>query len=78
MLYARSYQRQHREFTKSRYEDEDKYNAEKDTHREAVLVPAVDLSTSFRAALPDICLLIVFNVLFFMLSILFFMTYDVH
>jgi ABC-type transport system involved in multi-copper enzyme maturation permease subunit len=78
MRYARSYQRQHREFIKSRYEDEDRYNAEKDTHREAVLVPAVALSASFRAALPDVCLLVVFNALFFMLSILFFVRYDVH
>ena len=78
MLYARSYQKQHREFIKSRYTDEDKYNAEKDRHREAILAPAVDLSESLRAALPDVCLLIVFDVLFFMLSILFFIRYDVH
>ena len=78
MRHVRSYHKQHREFIKSKYKDEDKFNAEKDTYSEPVRVQAVALSTSFHAALPDICLLIVFNVLFFMLSILFFIRYDVH
>jgi ABC-type transport system involved in multi-copper enzyme maturation permease subunit len=78
MRYARSYHEKHREFVKGRYKDKDKFDSEKETYSKAVRVPAVAFSASFRGALSDICLLVVFNVLLFMLSILFFFRYDVH
>ena len=78
MSYIRSFRNQHREFTRNRFRDREKYNAEKEQYSKAVEVPRIDFAASFRSAAPDMCLLVIFNVLFLMLSVLFFIRYDVH
>lgn len=78
MRYVRSYYEPHRELRKDYYRDREKFEAERENYSEPVEAPPMDFSASFRAAAPDICLLVVFNVLFFMLSVLFFVRYDVH
>ena len=78
MRYARSYYELHRESYMTFYRDEDAFEAGEDRYSKAIVVSPMDFSESFRSAALDICLLFVFNVLFFMLSVLFFIRYDVH
>ena len=78
MRHVRSFRDVHRDFAKKRFTNRDEYNAERDKYREAPQMPSAAFSASLRVALPDICLLCIFNVLFFMLSVLFFIRYDVH
>ena len=76
--YARSYHDPHREMIKLIWKDRDKYREERKKFSKALEVPSVNFSASLNAALPDIGLLAILNVLFFMLSVLFFIKYDVH
>lgn len=78
MNYVRSFYNQHRKFVQNQFRDKEKYDTEKEQYSKAVEPPHIDFAASFRSAAPDICLLVIFNVLFFMLSILFFIRYDVH
>ena len=78
MDYARSYNEKHREFAKKLWTDMPGFQAERGKYSKAAHVPPIAFSASFRAAAPDFCLLIILNVLFFMLSVLFFIKYDVH
>jgi hypothetical protein len=78
MDYSRSYSEKHREFAKKLWTDMPEFQAGKGKYEKAVHVPPIAFSRSFRAAAPDICLLIILNGLFFMLSMLFFIRYDVH
>jgi ABC-type transport system involved in multi-copper enzyme maturation permease subunit len=78
MRYARSYHERHREFAKILWKDRDKFGEEREKYTKAVQAPPIPFAASFRSAAPDICLLAIFNILFFMLSILFFTRYDVH
>ncbi len=78
MSFARAYSEKHREFAKSQWSNKDKFRAEREKYQKAVHVPSITFSASFRAAAPDFCLLIILNGLLFMLSMLFFIRYDVH
>ena len=90
MRYTRSYHKAHREYVKQfqkkldklRWTDWDRYLKERDKKHEeygkTVESPTIHISASFRAAVLDICLLIVLNVMLFMLAVLFFIRYDVH
>lgn len=78
MSFARSYSEKHREFAKNQWSNKDKFRAEREKYQKAVHVPSITFSASFRAAAPDICLLVILNCLLFMLSMLFFIRYDVH
>ena len=78
MDYVRSYHDPHREMIKLIWKDIRKYGEEKKKFSEVIEVPPVNFSTSLSAALPDICVLAILNVLLFMLSVLFFIRYDVH
>lgn len=74
--HARSYHEPHREMIKLIWKDRDKYREEAKKFSKAIEVPSVNFSASLSAALPDICLLAILNVLFFMLSVLFFIRYE--
>jgi hypothetical protein len=63
---------------KTLWKDREKYGEDRKKFSKALEAPSIAFSASFRAAAPDICLLAIFNVLFFMLSVLFFIRYDVH
>jgi len=78
MRYVRSYHEPHREFVKTLWKDREKFNEDRRKYSKTPDVPPIAFSASFRSAAPDICLLAVLNVLFFMLSVLFFIRYDVH
>ena len=78
MSFVRGYNEKHREFAEKLWTDRGKFRAEREKYQKAVHVPPIGLSASFRAAAPDICLLIIFNGLLFMLSMLFFIRYEVH
>lgn len=78
MRFSRSYYGPHREMIKLIWKDMSKYREEKKRFSKAIEVPSVTFSASLHAALPDICALAIFNVLFLMLSFLFFIRYDVH
>lgn len=58
--------------------DSGKFNEERDKYNEAVQSPPIEFSASLRSAAADICLLVIFNVLLLMLSVLLFIGYDVH
>lgn len=78
MDYVRGYHQRHREFAKSLWKDINEYGKEREKYTKAVQVSSISFSGSFRAATPDICLLFIFNVLLLILSIMFFIRYDVH
>ena len=78
MNFVRVFHEEHRAFAKSLWTDREKFQSEREKYQKAVDVPAINLYASFRAAMPDICLLIILNCLFFMLLMLFFIRYDVH
>ena len=78
MDYARSYHNPHREMIKLIWKDMAQYREEAKKFKKVIEVPTITFAASLRAALPDICVLIILNVLLFMLSFLFFMKYDVH
>ena len=78
MSFVRAYNEKHREFAKTLWTDMPGFQKEREKYQKAVNVPSIDLSASFRAAVPDICLLIILNGLLFILSMLFFIRYDVH
>jgi ABC-type transport system involved in multi-copper enzyme maturation permease subunit len=78
MDYARSHHSPHREMIKLIWKDMTQYREETKKFKKVIEVPTITFAASFRAALPDICVLIILNVLLFMLSFLFFMKYDVH
>ena len=78
MNHARSFHGAHREMIKLIWKDREKQRAEREKFNKTPEVPTIAFSMSFQAALPDICLLVIFNVLFFMLSFVFFIRYDVH
>lgn len=78
MRYARIYYTTHSELIKYFWMDIRKFNKEAEKYNEAVQTPSVGFTASFRSAAPDICLLVIFNVLFLMLSVLLFIGYDVH
>ncbi len=78
MNHVRSYHEPHRELMKTMWKDSKKYREDRKKFDKTVQVPSIAFSASFRVAAPDICLLVIFNVLFFMLSILFFIRYDIH
>jgi len=78
MNYVRSYYEPHREMIKLIWKDMSKYREETKKFTKLIEVPPVTFSTSLSAALPDICALAILNVLLFMLSVLFFIRYDVH
>lgn len=78
MNYIRLFQDKYREFSRNRFRDREKYNAEREQYKKAVEVPRIDFASSFQSAAIDISLLAILNILFFMLSILFFIKYDVH
>lgn len=78
MSFARAFHEKHREFVKSLWTDREKFRVERARYQKTVDVPTIKLSASFRAAAPDVCLLIILNCLLFMLSMLFFIRYDVH
>jgi ABC-type transport system involved in multi-copper enzyme maturation permease subunit len=78
MEYVRSYHGPHREMIKFIWKDMSKYREETEKFKKLIEVPPVTFSASLSAALPDICVLAILNVLLFMLSVLFFIRYDVH
>ena len=78
MNYIRSFRDQYREFVKDRFRNKEKYDAEDERYSKASEAPRIDFAASFRSASTDICLLVIFNVLFLMLSVLLFIRYDVH
>ncbi len=78
MRYVRAYHEPHKEYAKYQWKEWHKFKAYREQYNEVAQIPSVRLSASFRAAAPDICLLIIYNALFFMLSVLFFAKYDVH
>ncbi len=78
MNFAHSYNEKHREFSKKLWTDMPAFLAEEGKYRKAAHVPPIAFSASFRVAAPDFCVLIILNVMFFMLSVLFFIRYDVH
>jgi len=78
MSFVRAYNEKHRDLAKSLWTDTPEFQKEREKYQMAVRVPSINLSASFRAAAPDICLLITLNGLLFMLSMLFFIRYDVH
>ena len=78
MSYVRSFHEQHREFSRMRFRDRKKYNEGREQYKKAIEVPRIDFAASFRSSALDIFLLAVFNILFLMLSVLFFIKYDVH
>jgi len=78
MDYVRSYHGPHREMIRLIWKDRDRYREETKKFKKLIEVPPVTFSASLSAALPDICALAILNVLLFMLSVLFFIRYDVH
>jgi len=82
MRYVRAYSDSHREFMHSirtkRGKRAELVAIQQEGYNKAIQTPPVDFSTSLLIAAPDICLLIILNVVFFMLSVLFFIRYDAH
>ncbi|MFC1715261.1 ABC transporter permease [Candidatus Poribacteria bacterium] len=77
MNYVRSYHKPQTKLLDIAWMDSEKFREEGGKYNKAVQAPPLDFAASFRSAMPDICVLIVLNVLFFILSILFFVRYSV-
>jgi ABC-type transport system involved in multi-copper enzyme maturation permease subunit len=78
MRHVRIHHEGHREISKMLWKDREKYYQERDKYIKPAEFAPLDFSASFKLSLPDIILLIISNVLFLILSIMFFNRYDVH